>query len=373
MALVEDRASAGIDLVQADASQVTETRESLQLAVGGEEIVASKQYTIRNPDGTMVWYGLLSPQANVYPRLRNWGTAEIADDPMNSVMIVRNGNKLTGTIRKEGQLYALRPLRSGKHALVRIDESRMPADHPNSYSLLPTIPMAPAVMASGAPTIQAISTIRVMVVMTQSAINAVGDASGLINLAVAETNQGYANSGVDISLQLAGAYSTSYKESGSFSTDLSRFRGTSDGHMDSFHSTRDSISADVGVLIINNSSSCGLASGIGSTASTAFAAVHHGCATGYYSFGHEIGHLQSARHDPAADPSTTPYAYGHGYRYDSGGWRTIMAYACPSGCTRINYWSNPAKTYGGAAMGTTSTHHNQRVLNNTKATIAAFR
>ena len=50
-----------------------------------------------------------------------------------------------------------------------------------------------------------------------------------------------------------------------------------------------------------------------------------------------------------------------------------MAYNCPSGCTRINYWSNPGKTYGGVPMGTTSTHHNQRVLQNTKATIAAFR
>ena len=46
---------------------------------------------------------------------------------------------------------------------------------------------------------------------------------------------------------------------------------------------------------------------------------------------------------------------------------------CPAGCTRINYWSNPGKTYGGVPMGTTTKHHNQRVLQNTKATIAAFR
>ena len=96
-------------------------------------------------------------------------------------------------------------------------------------------------------------------------------------------------------------------------------------------------------------------------------------ATGYYSFGHEIGHLQSARHDPANDPTNSPYAYGHGYQYPSGGWRTIMAYACSSGCTRLNYWSNPNRTYNGVPMGTTTRSHNQRVLENTKATVAAFR
>jgi peptidyl-Asp metalloendopeptidase len=375
-ALATQPATGSIDLIEADATQVNESSEDLLLTIDGESLRASRQHSHRNSDGTLVWYGLLAQESRLFPRLRGAGPAEIVDDPMNSVMIVRNGNKLTGTIRKAGQLYALRPLRSGGHALVRIDESRMPADHPAEYAMLPRINMPtgkPSRGGGGEITTQALTTIRVMVVMTQSAITASGDATGLINLAIAETNQGYVNSGVDISLQLAGAYSTSYVESGSFSTDLTRFRGTSDGYMDSIHTTRNSITADVAVLVINNSSSCGLASGIGSTASTAFAAVHYSCATGYYSFGHEIGHLQSARHDPAADPTNTPYAYGHGYRYDSGGWRTIMAYNCPANCARINYWSNPAKTYGGAAMGTTSTHHNQRVLNNTKATIAAFR
>ena len=79
--------------------------------------------------------------------------------------------------------------------------------------------------------------------------------------------------------------------------------------------SRATLAADVGVLLINNASACGLASGIGSTAATAFAAVYWDCATGYYSFAHEIGHLHAARHDPENDPTTTPYAYGHGYQY----------------------------------------------------------
>ncbi|KAG1392600.1 hypothetical protein G6F59_014551 [Rhizopus arrhizus] len=146
--------------------------------------------------------------------------------------------------------------------------------------------------------------------------------------------------------------------------------------MDSIHTSRNSTAADVGVLLINNTAYCGLASGIGSTASTAFAAVYWDCATGYYSFAHEIGHLQSARHDIATDSSTSPYAYGHGYRYEPStgtGWRTIMAYNCTRSCPRLNYWSNPNISYNGIPMGNASTADNQRVLVNTKATIAAFR
>lgn len=375
-ALAESRATESLQMVQADASQISARSDTLQLGFGDADTVHMR-YTKRNPDGTLVWYGNIGKDFGVLDTLRGKASGEIADDPNNSVMIVRNGDKLTGTIRKNGELYALRPLRSGGHVIAHIDETKMPADHPAAYNFLPQIDMGKvqrAARAQGDVGPLAISTIRVMVVATQSAANASGDIAGLVNLAVAESNQGYANSGVEITLQLAGRYTTTYVESGSFSTDLTRFRGTTDGYMDSYHATRNTVTADVMMLLINNASSCGLASGIGSTAATAFAVAHYGCATGYYSFAHEIGHLQSARHDIATDPTLTPYAYGHGYRSPTNTWRTVMAYACPTGsCPRINYWSNPAKTYGGQAMGNTTRAHNQRVLNNTKATIAAFR
>ncbi len=375
-AIVADRATVSVQLLQADASLIEAKRDALSLGDAG---VAYQRYSYRNEDGTEVWYGTLGRSfAGLDGFLAK--TGEIADDPNNSVMIVRNGDKLTGTIRKNGELYALRPLHSGGHALVRIDEARMPPDHPAAdYAKIYRQSLfngrllrkqAKEVAPSAA---KANAIIRVLVAYTPSAASASGDIVGLVNLAVAETNQGYSNSGVNITMQLAARVAVSYTESGSFSTDLSRFRGTSDGYMDSIHTTRNSSAADVGVLLINNSSSCGLASSIGSTASTAFATAHWSCATGYYSFGHEIGHLQSARHDPATDPTTTPYAYGHGYRSPTSAWRTIMAYACSNNCPRINYWSNPAKTYGGQAMGTTTVSHNQRVLNNTAATVAAFR
>ena len=292
-------------------------------------------------------------------------------DPHNSVILVKDVKMITGNVHFNGDWYKIRPLRSGGHAIVLVNAAKMLPDHPAEYAKLPIISMPGR---PGAAEDKANTIIRVMVHYTPSAASASGNISSLIDLAVAESNQGYTNSGVSITLELATKAQVSYTESGSFSTDLSRYRGTTDGFMDSVHTTRNSVAADVGVLVINNASSCGLASSIGSTASTAFVTAHWDCITGYYSFAHEIGHLLSARHDPANDPTNTPYAYGHGYQFTgSPSWRTIMAYNCSAGCPRLNYWSNPSKLYNGLPMGTASKNDNARVLNTTRGTVAAFR
>ncbi|GHA89594.1 M12 family metallo-peptidase [Cognatilysobacter bugurensis] len=364
--------SSGLRALRANPAVVSASTQEIQLDLGMRRVTAVLENAEAVGEGGLVWSGRIKETAKSRPG----SLREVASDAANSAILVRRGNGVTGNVRVDGKLYRIRPLPEGGHAVVEVDESRMPKDHPAEYDALPKIRMAGGdsgmvgTMGSSSGTAQ---TIRVMVVATANAINGYGgDMRALVDLAVAESNQSYKNSNVGITLQLAGYYTTTYNSVG-MSTDLSRFRGTSDGYMDGVHSTRNSVAADVMMLVVNDSSSCGLASGIGSSASTAFAAVYWNCATGYYSFAHEIGHLQSARHDPAADPSTTPYAYGHGYQAPNKAWRTIMSYNCSPSCPRINYWSNPNKTYGGVAMGTSTKNDNQRVLVNTKATIAGFR
>ncbi|MBL8297030.1 MAG: hypothetical protein JNN30_01675 [Rhodanobacteraceae bacterium] len=370
--LAADPASAKITLVTANAAALQADTQSLtlDLDVGGPvKLTAQRGSAYYTEDGSLVWQGTIAETA----LKREMTPSEIAEDALNSIILVRNGDKVTGNLRVLGQLFMIRPLHDARHAIVEIDENAMPLDHPPAdyRKLFDQAAVTPS-MASKAVTANTV--IRVLVNYTPAAASASGDINSLINLAIAESNQGYTNSDVQITLQLAAKSQVTYTESGSFNTDLTRYRGTSDGYMDTIHSQRNTNTADVAVLLINNSSSCGLASAIGASASTAFAAAHWSCATGYYSFAHEIGHLQSARHDPTNDPTNTPYAYGHGYQSTAGGWRTIMAYACSSTtCTRINYWSNPNKTYGGRAMGTTTRSDNARVLNNTRATVAGFR
>jgi peptidyl-Asp metalloendopeptidase len=366
-ALADSPATASLELVQANANLINLKTASLDLNLEkGLDLRAYRVNSYVMNTGSTVWYGVIEN-----PGMLNvpFSPDSLDFDPINTVMLVKNGKTITGNVHFNGEWYKIRPLKTGGHAIVAVNHAAMPADHPKEYAKLPTVRMP-----AGSPLDKADTVIRVMVHYTSSAASASGNISALIDLAVAEANQGYTNSGVLIDLILAHKSQVTYTQSGSFSTDLSRYRGTADGYMDSVHTTRNSVTADVGLLVINNSSSCGLASGIGSSASTAFADAHWDCITGYYSFAHEIGHLQSARHDPANDPSTSPYAYGHGYQYNGNPkWRTIMAYACSGGCPRLNYWSNPSKLYNGLPMGTTSTSDNTRVLNNTRGTVAAFR
>ncbi|WP_313919008.1 M12 family metallo-peptidase [Tahibacter sp.] len=370
-ALASEPSSAKIDVVMVNAAALQADTDSLtlDLDIGGPvKLTALRGNAYYTEDGSLVWQGSIAETAIQRVMTKD----EIAEDALNSVMLVRNGDKITGNVRVLGQLYKIRPLHDARHVVVEVDDSAMPLDHPPADYRKLFQDAAP--LPADAKAITANTVIRVLVNYTAAAASASGDINGLINLAVAESNQGYTNSGVQITLQLAAKSQVTYTQSGSFNTDLTRYRGTSDGYMDTIHSQRNTNTADVAVLLINNSSSCGLASAIGATAASAFAAAHWDCATGYYSFAHEIGHLQSARHDPTNDPTNTPYAYGHGFQSTAGGWRTIMAYACSSvNCTRINYWSNPSKTYGGRAMGTTTRSDNARVLNNTRATVAGFR
>lgn len=279
-AVLSAASTAAVQEVRIDAAAVNAGQRQLEFELLGTPVQALQQRVEALPDGGSVWYGQLQS------RSAKLGARAAANDPANSVILVRNGDTVTGSIRKDGQLYRLRPLSDGRHVLVEVDESRMPADHPADYNSLPQVAMPVsdragiAAASSGTP-----ATIRVLVVATNGAVAAYGgNMQSLVQLAVAESNQGYVNSNVGITLQLAGYETTSYVESSSFSTDLSRFRNTSDGVMDSIHTSRNTTRADVAVLVINNASSCGLASGIGSTAATAFAAVHWDCATGYYSF-----------------------------------------------------------------------------------------
>ena len=293
--------------------------------------------------------------------------------PGQATLVVHDGN-ITGTIRDGSNLYRIEPVGNGIHAVIKVDESRFPPDHPPSFKNTEkqdgSSSAAPAEMLDTKSSDGPVG-IDVLVAYTTSAGAAVSDISATIELAVAEANQSYKNSGVNIKLNLVDSFKVAYSESGkNYDTILNDFIGRAD-----VSSRRNSSGADMAVMIINQTDYCGLAKTIQAKASNAFAIVHYDCATGYYSFAHELGHLQGARHDPDTDASTKPFAYGHGFQHTSPlpSWRTIMAYNCAGGCPRLQYWSNPKIKHNNIAMGTAAKSDNARVLNATASTVAAFR
>lgn len=298
------------------------------------------------------------------------GEAKAPSD--DAVLIVKDGN-VTGTIRTGSELYAIRPIGGGLHVIVRQAQNKFPAEHPPEFEQQEKEPMDKFEPSAVADVLDSVKTMRILVAYTPKVAAAFSDIDSFIGLAISETNLGYINSQVNIRAELAYAYQVDYKESGNQDTDLANFRNTRDSIMDEVHEFRNTYKADVCVLLIDDASYCGT-SKIMAREDSAFAVVYHTCATGYYSFAHEIGHLQGARHNSEVDGGSTPFTYGHGSYNEAGKWRTIMSYDCPSkGCLRLPYWSNPNIKYKNVIMGTEAQQNNSRVLNETAVMVTSFR
>ncbi len=382
------RSNAGLRLNPA-ATNATDLSLSLP---DGRQLTAKRVNHYTTTSGSTVWIGKhVSASGSL--------AADAATAAGEETILVQREGRITGSLRSGGKLYRIRSASDGSHVVAEIDASRFPADHSERdyHSLVSqskAISASPKTVGSG-PTefaqfdqqarstalvnnlaLATPSVIRVLVNYTSSAKTAAGDIDALIDLSIAETNQGYVNSNVNARLELAHKAAVVYTQSGTQATDRDRYAATSDGYMDEIHTQRNTYAADVGILIVNDGDeSCGIAKAIGATATTAFAAVHWDCSTGNLSFGHEIGHLYGARHNPENDGTTTPYAYGHGYWAPNSAWRTVMAYPCSAKtCPRLNYWSSPLVTYTDAQkMGTSANSDNARVLNERAAVMAAFR
>ena len=73
---------------------------------------------------------------------------------------------------------------------------------------------------------------------------------GLIDLAVAETNTAYENSGINTQLRLVHAYRDPDYVENTFSTALSDLQSQTDGQLDSVHSKRTLYGADIVAMLV---------------------------------------------------------------------------------------------------------------------------
>ena len=204
----------------------------------------------------------------------------------------------------------------------------------------------------------------------------------MIKLAVAETNLAYRSSGVNTEIVLVHAYRhPSYNDSGkSSSTMLSHLRETSDGNMDDVHALRARYGADIVAMIADLPGGCGIGN-IGPRKDLMFSVTDYSCATGYYSFAHEIGHNLGLNHDRGTKNQCSSNNYNFGYRDPNASFRSIMAYSCKAGqcdrnrgggCARIQRFSSPNIRYHGKVVGIAGKADSARHINNVKALVAKY-
>jgi hypothetical protein len=258
----------------------------------------------------------------------------------SEVTLISRGNQMAANIVLPGAFYQVRYAGKGVHVIKEIDQSKFP---PEAHSIpVETEPSAEQWWGANA---DDGSSIDVLVVYTEAAKNTVGGQTAmenLIDLAVTETNTGYANSLINQRLNLVHTAQVSYDETGfDWSQTLGRLQNTTDGYMDNVHTLRDAGKADEVVLIVNDAAyqSCGIAYVMTTVSqsfeSWAFSVVRYSCAIGYYSFGHELGHNMGSKHDRANSSSSGAFPYSYGYQAPDESFRTVMAYNCSGGGPRV--------------------------------------
>lgn len=315
-------------------------------------------------------------------------TGDIEGVSGSKVILVRSGNILSGNISfLDGRIYQIRYQSDGTHVVREIDQRFFPPERDSlDVVSFPEAPVGDRSSSVASSTADSGSTIDVMVVYTASAASAVGGGDAmenLIDLGISETNQGYANSNVIQRLRLVHAEQVNYNENTAspFNDALNAVTNTADGKMDNVLSLRNQYGADLVSLWINNAQYCGLAWQMGTPTSSfesyGYSAVYYNCATGYYSFGHELGHNMGSNHDRANASGPVAYSYSYAYRDPNNQFRTVLAYDCSTSCPRINYYSNPTVLYSGLPTGvdssSTSSANNALSFNNTRTVVANFR
>jgi hypothetical protein len=211
-----------------------------------------------------------------------------------------------------------------------------------------------------------------------------------------ESNLAYQQSQITLRMEIARVVRTAYAETttnvsatayGStnfYPSDLINL-STGGGLLSNVPTLRNLYNADVVVMVRSQATNSaqgfyGIAYGVPTGASAlnannAFALIStEYMIGGRFTFAHEIGHIQGARHDNHAASPT----YGRGYIFSAAATnnRTIMAVggSCnPSTGCRVQFFSNPNVLYNGVAVGIVNERDNARRINETATQVLAHR
>ena len=217
-----------------------------------------------------------------------------------------------------------------------------------------------------------IVTYSVMFYYTPEFAAITADIPGYIDQVIAETNQGYENSGIPVRVSRFCIEAATINDIADTSSFLNAFQNMKGGSSSALRNT-----ADAAALLAEDFNSCGVAYLAQYSSGHTISIAQKSCALGYFSFGHELGHNYGAHHNPEV-ATNSYFSYGHGHLIAAGsastGRRTILAYNAAGHSTRVNYYSNPSVNYPstGTPTGVTGASNNAAVITQNRFAFAAL-
>ena len=284
-------------------------------------------------------------------------------DGRGRATIVVNDGIVAAHVNEDGESFEIRSAAGDIHEIAEhdtqvdgvcsTDDDTHPSEGPAEHAF-----MQHKFSAVGDATIQAESTIDLMVAYTPSALRAAGSVAALeasIQGAVADTETSFKNSRIGHHVRLVAIVPVNQDETTSFDQSLTALTSKSDGKWDEIHQLRAKHGADQVTLVVGSSSGSIAGVGwIGGGEAQAFTVVLFQSIR-QYTFAHELGHNLGLNHSDGLESA-------------AGRFRTIMAYGTQK---RIPYFSNPEITYNGVPTGDAT--HNEAALANIGAPrVAAF-
>ena len=308
---------------------------------------------------------------------------------MGSAVLAVDDGVLVGHVSMPGAVYRIGLAPNGAASIEEVDQAAFPRE---GDAIVPpglgvAALQAPGVGADSASQIDVmvLYTAAARTAATATATSAAGTAAmrAQVALAVAASNQAYANNGLVQRLRLVYAGEVAMTESASFSADLTALQADP-----TVGWLRDVTRADLVSLLVEHGPSAAVC-GIGfvmrtnstSFAPVAFNVVERDCASSNLSLPHEFGHNMGAHHDVfVIGTDHGLFTYSHGWVDLIGKFRTVMAYPdqCaaqrpPFNCTRVPFFSTPDLTLNGRPLGNSVTADNARTLSESADTVTNFR
>ncbi len=307
-------------------------------------------------------------------------SGRLADEDDSSFILASRDGVVAGEIRSPSRgAWYIHPVPGGAHAVRQINDQAFEAcavdERMEKRPPLADAPVAPVFGPRDVPEI------TVMIVYTAQARTGAGGQAAIdavIDMAITQANQAYADSQISASLKLVHRGLVSYNESGSASTDIYRLQDPADGYIDEVHQIRDCVGADIVSMFVDGFNACGIGflmccGGYEGFEEYAFNVVDKDCVPNF-TFAHEVGHNVGCHHDRDNAGGGAAFSYSYGYRTPNQVYRTVMAY---SPGTRIGYFSNPGVSYQGYVLGVplgqSGETHNALTITNTAPIAEQFR